>query len=159
MAGSTALLLSACALAVFWYGYAFPQHHNSHIDQIEHKAVQVARVFEAIVGHDALFSGDLSVEDARVLEKGRENAGMLKIRIFDSAGVIIHSSELEEIGEVNEHDYFWRHFLRQRDCALGQGYLFSPPVPLEAFNRLLLDDATATLVPAIDAIPGTVPAT
>ena len=105
---SLALLFSAFALAVFWYGYAFPQHHNSHIDQIEHKATQIARVFEAIVGHEALLSGELSTDDTRLLEEGRENAGLLKVRIFDSAGVIIHSSEPDEIGEINEHDYFWR---------------------------------------------------
>jgi len=108
VAGITALLFSAFVLAVFWYGYAFPQHQHGHVDQIERKALQVARLFEAIVGHDALIDGGLPAGDARLLEEGRENAGLLKLRVFDSAGVIIHSSDAGEIGVVNEHDYFWQ---------------------------------------------------
>jgi EAL domain-containing protein (putative c-di-GMP-specific phosphodiesterase class I) len=79
-------------------------------------------------------------------------------RIVTTIINLAHGLDLEVVAEgIEEHDQL--DFLLQHDCALGQGYLFSPPVPLEAFNRLLLDDATATIFPTVDALPGAVPAT
>ncbi len=107
LAGVVTLVSAAVVLGLFWFAYAFPRHQHSHIDQIEFKALQVARLFEAIVGRDAMITGVMPTASARLLEQGREKAGMHKIRVFDSAGVIMHSSDPAEIGTVNRHAYFW----------------------------------------------------
>jgi diguanylate cyclase (GGDEF)-like protein len=106
LVGGAALALTALAFGLFWFGYAFPRHHHSYIDQIEIKAMQVARLFEAVVGTDALIDGALPAASARLIEEGRSRAGLLKVRVFDAAGVIIHSSTPDEIGTVNEYAYF-----------------------------------------------------
>ena len=105
--GIVVVIVAAVVLGAFWYGYAFPHHRDSHVSQMEQNAVQLARLLEAIVGRDALVSGELSPTTARLIERGRENAGLLKVRVFDAAGVIIHSSDPGEVGEINRHAYFW----------------------------------------------------
>ena len=107
LSGAVTLVAAAVVLGLFWFAYAFPRHQHSHIDQIEYKALQVARLFEAIVGRDAMITGVMPAASARLLEEGREKAGMHKVRVFDSAGVIMHSSEPAEIGTINQHAYFW----------------------------------------------------
>ncbi len=116
LSGAVTLVAAAVVLGLFWFAYAFPRHQHSHIDQIEYKALQVARLFESIVGRDAMITGVMPTASARLLEEGREKAGMHKVRVFDSAGVIMHSSEPAEIGTVNQHAYFWD------DVASGKLY-------------------------------------
>ena len=116
LSGTVTLVAAAVVLGLFWFAYAFPRHQHSHIDQIEYKALQVARLFESIVGRDAMITGVMPTASARLLEEGREKAGMHKVRVFDSAGVIMHSSEPAEIGTVNQHAYFWD------DVASGKLY-------------------------------------
>ena len=112
LAASVALALAAIVLALFWFGYAFPRHQHSHIDQIESKALQIARLFETVVGHEPMTRGRIDAENARLLERAREMAGLHKVRLFDAAGVIIHSTDPDEIGTANDHDYFWQQVAR-----------------------------------------------
>lgn len=145
LAGAVALVLAAVILGLFWFAYAFPRHQHSHIDQIEYKALQVARLFEAIVGRDAMISGVMPAANARLLEEGREKAGMHKIRVFDAAGVIMHSTDPTEIGTVNEHAYFWD------DVATGELYsklVTSDQATLE--KDRFIGDVIETYVPVMD---------
>lgn len=78
-------------------------------------------------------------------------------RIVSTIINLAHGLDLEVVAEGIENGEQLA-FLRQRGCALGQGYLFSPPVPAEAFNKLLLDDASAKAVQTIEGLLGVVPA-
>ena len=145
LAGGATLTLSALILGLFWFAYAFPRHQHSHIDQIEFKALQVAGLFEAIVGRDALISGVMPTENAHLLEEGREKAGMHKIRVFDAAGVIMHSTDPAEVGTVNDHDYFWD------DVAAGRLYSKLVTTDEASLEReQYAHDVIETYVPVMD---------
>ncbi|MFA6898960.1 MAG: EAL domain-containing protein [Desulfurivibrionaceae bacterium] len=68
------------------------------------------------------------------------NSAAIAITILTLA----HSLGMEVVAEGVETEE-QLEFLRSRNCAEIQGFLFSPPVPAEAFGAMLLDDRTLPL--------------
>ncbi len=85
---------------------------------IESSATRTAnhlRKFLHIQGEPA--APDLTVEFEKNLEEVMKDFELLKIKIFNSTGLIVYSSDSREIGEINTHRYF-------RD-QVAQGHVFS----------------------------------
>jgi EAL domain-containing protein (putative c-di-GMP-specific phosphodiesterase class I) len=79
-------------------------------------------------------------------------------RIVETIINLAHGLELEVVAEGIEEAHQF-DFLRQRSCALGQGYLFSPPIPAEAFTRLFIDPQREEPDTVGASVPGFVGAT
>ncbi|HEY5790126.1 MAG TPA: hypothetical protein VIX81_05835, partial [Gammaproteobacteria bacterium] len=114
--GAVTTLVAALVLALFWYGVAFPRHEQSHLQQMEAKAVQLARLLEGTLGPEVFSTEILDNDAVALIERARLKSGLLKVKLFDRGGRTLYSSDPAEIGVVNQHDYF-------RDLvALGHNY-------------------------------------
>lgn len=111
------LILSA-ALFLVQKKIVFPVFQKMQIASIESEAARTANHLKDSLqiqeGPNLLF---LSDDLTRNLQQVMKNFELVKIKIFDSTGVVVYSSESKEIGEVNTHDYFHR--------VVAKGQIFS----------------------------------
>lgn len=62
-------------------------------------------------------SNDLSGDRLQDLQKSMKSFELIKVKIFNTNGLVVYSSESKEIGEINTHDYFHEQ--------VAQGQIFS----------------------------------
>jgi len=86
--------------------------------------ISVVKIDQSFVRHMVIDSSDASI-----------------VRAIAS---VAKSMDLEVVAEGIETPY-QRDFLRNEGCAVGQGYLFSLPLTVEEFRRLLTSNATLPL--------------
>jgi EAL domain-containing protein (putative c-di-GMP-specific phosphodiesterase class I) len=61
--------------------------------------------------------------------------------LVDAIIAMAHSLDLEVVAEGVEHEYEL-DFLRQREVNIVQGYFLSPPLPVEKFRKLLIENTS-----------------
>lgn len=93
----------------------FPVFRKTQFESIESEATRTARHLQTILDIQtgnkiAILSNDVQ----RKLQEAMKDFELVKMKIFDSSGVVLHSSDSREIGEINTHDYF------QEKVAKGQ---------------------------------------
>lgn len=82
--------------------YVFEQFYNELMVYVLNEAKQVGN-------HIAVHQGNATKAEVLQIAMNRmlSDFDIMKIRLFDKDGIIIHSTKLEEIGNKNNHEYFY----------------------------------------------------
>ena len=82
--------------------YIFEQFYDKLMEYILNEATQVGN-------HIAVHQGNTTKAEVLQIAMDRilKDFNIMKIKLFDKDGVIIHSTKAEEIGTKNKHDYFY----------------------------------------------------
>jgi diguanylate cyclase (GGDEF)-like protein/PAS domain S-box-containing protein len=77
------------------------------IANTEEQAIKIAQHLSASLDTDLKRStSSLSQEEISFLESAADDFQLWKIKLFSADGYVLYSSDAEDIGDVNEHDYF-----------------------------------------------------
>ncbi len=111
-------ILFATLFPLYALFYTIPSYKKLLIHETEHEATRFVRSLVASNNLDQseLNRSGISPALIRVASQLKEEGWLVKLRIFSSRGVIIFSSDKEEVGTVNEKDYF------REIVAKGQTY-------------------------------------
>ena len=108
-------LLISGALFLIQNEVVFPVLEKMQKTSIESEAARTASHLRNLLQIKAEpASSDLSSELIRSLEKSMKDFELIKVKIFNSAGFVVYSSDPMEIGEINSNGYF------QKKVAKGQ---------------------------------------
>lgn len=82
--------------------YVFEQFNNELMKYVLNEATQVGN-------HIAVHQGNATKSEVLQMAMDRilKDFVIMKIKLFDADGVIIHSTKADEIGSKNSHDYFY----------------------------------------------------
>lgn len=102
------IFISSCVVALLYpllnIYFIFPSFTRLLIKDTEFVAEQIARHFSGVVvSFNKMKEPADFQEDAKALSK---DFNIENLRVFSESGVIIYSSNSEEIGEINEESYF-----------------------------------------------------
>lgn len=98
-----AILMPVCqALLVY------PAYNKLHTRETEREATRYARYMVRVLGleNQSLTKGTLPEGLAESLLPAQNDKRLVKLRIFSAQGVVIFSTQAEEIGNVNNNSYF-----------------------------------------------------
>lgn len=85
----------------------FPALEKMQKTSIESEAARTANHLGNLLQIDnGPVSYDLSGDRLENLQKSMKSFELVKVKIFNPTGLVVYSSESEEIGEINTHDYF-----------------------------------------------------
>lgn len=100
---------TTCVIAILYplinIYFIFPSFSRLLVNNTENEAVRVARNLSSIVisdNNELKKPGDFS----KAIEKVKDEFHLEKIKVFTAGGEIIHSTEPEDIGKINNKDYF-----------------------------------------------------
>jgi PAS domain S-box-containing protein len=116
------LLILSLGIAVLFPGYeyffVFPAYNKLLTRETENEAVRYARLLVRALAleNQPLTREQLTDEMQEKLRPENRDESLIKLRIFSSRGEVIFSTRNDEIGEVNESNYF------QNIVARGQVY-------------------------------------
>lgn len=94
----------------------YPSFTNLLVKNTEEEAIQTAQYISHMFFHDVVDASILTPSFLEDMEKSETDLNIMKLKIFDVVGMIIYSSDAEDIGNINEKDYF------HNDVALGNVY-------------------------------------
>lgn len=100
-------LLISGALFLLQKGIVFPAFERMGKLSIESEAARTASHLRNLL-HITGEPSALVLSEARIqdLLKSMQEFRLIKVKIFNSAGLVVYSSEAKEIGEINTRDYF-----------------------------------------------------
>lgn len=104
----TTSILAVVILPLYIIFYLEPSFVQFISDSTEKEAVQVGRhMGDMFFPNPTAFAPQtFSTEMVTELKKLQEEFHIIKVKIFSADGLIIYSTDSQEIGEVNTHDYF-----------------------------------------------------
>ncbi len=111
-------VITVTFLPVYSFYYIFPQFNNQLTKYTQDAAIRVAtHLKETIFIHGTTltqesFSNEVSIE----ILKLKTDLRIEKIKIFSETGIVLFSSNPKDIGQKNDHDYFYNKI------ALGFNY-------------------------------------
>ena len=111
-------IATAFFLPVYSFYYSFPQFNNQLTQYTEDVAGRVAtHLKQTIFIHgESLTNQSFSQEVVNEILRLMNDLRIEKIKIFSDSGIILFSSNSEDIGQKNNHDYFYKQI------ALGNTY-------------------------------------
>ncbi len=114
-------VLGSITLAAYDLLTVYPAFQNLIISSIEKKAIQSAQHLltsvRTVDGKNEFTRNSLSQLEWQELAETAKSFGMWKLRVFSSKGEILFSTTSQEIGQINEYDYF--------SSIVAQGNIFS----------------------------------
>ena len=115
------LLLSLIITLIFPLYNSFitqPQYNNLLIQFIEDDALQIGKHLSQpfIEAKNDLLEGKLPPEFTETVREIKSDFGLEKVKIFGQTGEVLYSTNTNDIGVINQHDYF--HTI----VASGQAY-------------------------------------
>ena len=107
------LLLSVVTIVLFPLYAVFIEYPSfeKHIaESTTQEAVRIARILSSVLIEDRVELRADRVPKAFLMhiQELRHDARILKLKIFNLSGTIVYSTDPDEIGRINEDDYFWR---------------------------------------------------
>lgn len=122
-----ALVATTC-LPLYTLYVLHPSYHKQLIRETEEESVRIARYLSRSLGLEGtIISRDsLSGDTIRQIEVLRADDLLTKLRFFSPQGEIIFSTLPEEVGRVNDKDYFHR--------VVAQGRVYSKVVKKDAMT-------------------------
>jgi len=94
----------------------YPSFTNLLVKNTEEEAIQIAQHLSQMFFRDVVDASIMTPSFLKGIEKSETDLNIMKLKIFDAAGTIIYSSDEEDIGVINEKDYF------QNNVAQGGVY-------------------------------------
>lgn len=137
-------LLIAFALPLYELLVIHPAYEELLLEETEDEAVRYARYLVRTLNLDrgALEKGDIPAHIGEEVGMLQDDALLLKLKVFSSAGEVLFSSVAEEVGSINEKDYFLD--------VIAQGKVYSKVVEksaLTAEGQPVEADVVETYVP------------
>ncbi|MFZ5799143.1 MAG: hybrid sensor histidine kinase/response regulator [Desulfobulbaceae bacterium] len=101
-------------LPVFTHLYLYPAIDSLLIRDAEHQAQMVADHLAAYINvpEAGLRAEDITFELRDEIEDLAENFTLEKVKLFSNEGKVLYSTDLEDLGTVNDNDYFHTIVLR-----------------------------------------------
>jgi len=101
-------LALACGLPLYDYLYIYPSYRSLLVQQTESEATRFVRFLAATKQLEQfdLEANPLSPWVTKEISRMKEDALLVKVRIFSGRGRIVYSTKGDEIGTVNSNEYF-----------------------------------------------------
>ncbi len=141
-------LVLAAGFPFYDFFYTYPAYRQLLISQTESEASRFVRFLVIAKELDSfdLVAAAIGDDTTSEISRMKEDGLLLKLRIFNSVGKIVYSTQADEIGTLNRKDYFTQQ--------VAQGIIYSKVVKknrLTADGDLLLQDVVETYVPIMVA--------
>ncbi|NTV15293.1 MAG: HD domain-containing protein [Desulfobulbaceae bacterium] len=109
--------LGLLLVPVYLFAYLSPALHDHVIRETQQEAVRVASHLSALlVKADQVSSASLPPDLPRMVSGIIQDFNLHKLKIFDASGLVIYSTNAEEIGTVNRNSYF------HQEVAAGRNF-------------------------------------
>ncbi len=91
----------------------FPVLEKIQKTSIESEAAKTASHLRNLLQiKDNASSLDLAGDLVQALQKSMKDFELLKVKIFNTTGVVVYSSDFKEVGEINTNDYFQKQIVK-----------------------------------------------
>ena len=140
-------MVPAILLPFYTVKVIFPKFSLFFIDQVEREAQRVGAHFSDMIGApgQAFHPDNITPDFTKSIAKAVDDFGILKVKIFAPNGVILYSTDKQDVGTVNTKDYFRN--------IVGKGNPYSKVVRKDKRSlegQLLGMDVVESYVPIMD---------
>jgi signal transduction histidine kinase len=135
-------LIAALSGMILSIKFIYPSFTNLLVKNTEEEAVQIAKHISQMIFHDVIDTSILTPIFLEGIEKSKTDFDIMKLKIFDASGMIIYSTDEEDIGHINERDYF--------NNNIAQGKIYTKMIRKNAQSledKKVSSDVVETYVP------------
>ena len=137
-------LIAALLGMILSIKFIYPSFTNLLVKNTEEEAIQIAKHISQMIFHDVIDTSILTPSFLEGIEKSKTDFNIMKLKIFNASGMVIYSTDEEDVGNINRKDYF------QNNIVKGKTYSKMVRRNTQSLeNKKISSDVVETYVPIL----------
>ncbi|MBI4827000.1 MAG: PAS domain S-box protein [Nitrospirae bacterium] len=134
-------IVAVVSLPIFTELYVYPAFSRYQMKETEEHALHISNHIAGMFGIDNLPIDYASSDFVNEINNARKNFNLFKIKVFTPDGRLVYSTENGEIGDINEHPYFYDIVLKgniySKEAEKDTKSLDGNIIPIDVFETYI----------------------